>query len=69
GLWALAFDPNAPGTTDTGALYFTAGPNMGNDGIFGKIDAVPEPGTWALAVLGVLGAMSFRRAVKREGQR
>ena len=69
GLWALAFDPNAPGTTDTGALYFTAGPNMGNDGIFGKIDAVPEPGTWALAILGVLGAMSFRRAVKREGQR
>ena len=40
---------------DPNELYFTAGPNQGNDGLFGKIDAVPEPAAWSLAVLGLLG--------------
>jgi uncharacterized protein (TIGR03118 family) len=58
GLWSLAFDlPNgAPGALNPNELYFTAGPNGGNDGLFGDIVAdTPEPSTWAMAGLGVLG--------------
>lgn len=58
GLWSLAFDlPNgAPGALNPNELYFTAGPNGGNDGLFGAIVAdTPEPSTWAMAGLGVLG--------------
>jgi uncharacterized protein (TIGR03118 family) len=60
GLWALAFDPGAPGSADPNALYFTAGLNLGNDGLFGKIDPVPEPGAWSLAALGLLGLSALR---------
>lgn len=56
GLWSLTFDPLAPGgASDPNALYFTAGLNMGNDGLFGKLDPVPEPGSWGLAALALLG--------------
>lgn len=58
GLWALTFDA-AQG--DAQGLYFTAGINQGADGIFGKIDAVPEPAAWSLAVLGLLGLGTLRR--------
>ncbi len=61
GLWAIAFDPGAPGTTDAKALYFTAGLNQGADGLFGKIDAVPEPAAWSLVILGVVGLAVVRR--------
>jgi uncharacterized protein (TIGR03118 family) len=63
GLWSLAFDPGAPGSTDINALYFTAGINQGDDGLFGKIDAVPEPAVSSLAILGLLGisALRYRR--------
>lgn len=60
GLWSLAFDlPNgAPGALNPNALYFTAGPNGGNDGLFGSITAdTPEPATWALAGLGLLSLL------------
>jgi uncharacterized protein (TIGR03118 family) len=41
GLWSLAFDPGAPGSTDVDALFFTAGINQGNDGLFSKITNAP----------------------------
>jgi len=63
GLWSLAFDPHAPGSTDPDALYFTAGINGGVDGLFGKIDAVPEPALGYLAGFGllVLGVVGHRQ--------
>jgi uncharacterized protein (TIGR03118 family) len=63
GLWSLAFDPGAPGSNDMNALYFTAGINQGSDGLFGKIEAVPEPAVSSLAILGLLGigALRYRR--------
>jgi uncharacterized protein (TIGR03118 family) len=44
GLWALAFGDGIPNSDPTGlpdnALFFTAGPNMGNDGVFGTLTPV-----------------------------
>ena len=40
GLWALGFGSNGPSGSAI-ELYFTAGPNDENDGLFGKI--VPDP--------------------------
>ncbi|HZQ52727.1 MAG TPA: TIGR03118 family protein [Bryobacteraceae bacterium] len=66
GLWALAFDlPNgAPGALNPNELFFTAGPNGGNDGLFGAIESTPEPAAWGLAALGILGlfVLKCRRA-------
>jgi uncharacterized protein (TIGR03118 family) len=61
GLWALA---TRTGTGfDTSAVYFTAGINNEMDGVFGKINAAPEPLSAALSGLGVLvlGAIAARR--------
>ncbi len=60
GLWALAFDPGAPSSQNTSALYFTAGPNQGADGLFGAIDPIPEPGSWMLVPLGLIGLLALR---------
>ncbi len=68
GLWSLAFDlPNgAPGALNPNELYFTAGPNGGNDGLFGAIVSdTPEPSTWAMAGLGVL-ALCWTRLRRRK---
>lgn len=62
GLWTITFDPGAPASTDPTGLYFTAGINQGNDGLFGKIDAaVPEPAALFLVLIGVLGLGVLRR--------
>jgi uncharacterized protein (TIGR03118 family) len=63
GLWSLAFDPGAPGSTNPNGLDFTAGINQGQDGLFGRIDAVPEPAVSILALLGLAGisALRYRR--------
>jgi uncharacterized protein (TIGR03118 family) len=37
GLWALVFG-NGSNNAATTSLYFTAGPNMESEGIFGKFD-------------------------------
>jgi uncharacterized protein (TIGR03118 family) len=39
GLWALSFAGDATKNGAPNELYFTAGPNDENDGLFGKIDA------------------------------
>jgi uncharacterized protein (TIGR03118 family) len=57
GLWALM---NGNGTnSDSNGIYFTAGLNGEQDGLFGVIHAVPEPSTWAMMLLG-FGAIGFR---------
>jgi len=44
GLWALAFGSGVPNSDPTGlpdnALFFTAGPNKGHDGLFGTLTPV-----------------------------
>jgi len=37
GLWALSFPPSTATTVDPHRLYFTAGPNDENDGLFGYL--------------------------------
>jgi uncharacterized protein (TIGR03118 family) len=45
GLWALAFGDGVatsdPSDVPDNALFFTAGPNFGNDGLFGTLTPVP----------------------------
>lgn len=54
GIWGLTFG-NGVMLGDANALYFTAGPDEERDGIFGRLNVVPEPGT-----LGILaGAIGF----------
>jgi len=47
GLWGLRFGNGGNGG-NVNSLYFTAGPNDEAGGVFGRLDAVPEPATWAL---------------------
>ncbi len=62
GLWAIFFG-NGSQSTSTNALYFAAGINRGNDGLFGDVTAAPEPNTFALMVGSALlvGAWRLRR--------
>lgn len=63
GLWALAFGSGGNGS-DPNALYFTAGGENEDIGVFGRINAVPEPGVALLALTLVgLGAAMRRRQV------
>jgi uncharacterized protein (TIGR03118 family) len=41
GLWALVFG-NGTNNASTSSLYFTAGPNMESEGIFGKFDVTTK---------------------------
>ncbi len=68
GLWALGFGNGGSGG-QTNELFFTAGPNDGANGLFGKIvsassSSVPEPATLALFGLGLagIGFQRWRRA-------
>ena len=55
-LWALDF--RTGGTNDNlNALYFTAGLNNQQDGLFGKLAPTPEPGTITL-LLAAMGSVS-----------
>jgi len=56
GLWALDFGNSS---ANPNALYFTAGINMGNDGLFGDIQATPEPTSVSLIALGILGLLGY----------
>ncbi len=53
GLWGLKFgNGGAAGPTTT--LFFTAGPDGEQHGLFGELTPVPEPATWVLSGLSLL---------------
>jgi uncharacterized protein (TIGR03118 family) len=65
-LWALDFrTPGAAGSVGD-ALYFDAGINRQQDGLFGYIQPVPEPSVYGMAALGVslTAALLLRRRRK-----
>jgi uncharacterized protein (TIGR03118 family) len=53
GLWALAFRTGGP-AVDPNALYFTAGIQGEEHGLFASLTAVPEPGTLGLFATGLM---------------
>jgi uncharacterized protein (TIGR03118 family) len=67
GLWAIS-----PGNDGMGGsshlLYFAAGPNDENNGLFGVLAPIPEPSGYAmmLAGLGVVLVMMRRRTLSGE---
>jgi uncharacterized protein (TIGR03118 family) len=61
GIWGLQFG-NGVSLGEANRLYFAAGPEDETAGLFGHLAAVPEPGTYAMWALGVLGlAIGVRR--------
>ncbi len=62
GLWSL-MNGNGGAGGHLGTVYFTAGLNDEQDGLFGSIASVPEPSTWAMMLLGfgAIGLMTRRR--------
>ncbi len=62
GLWALTFGNGGRGGK-VDSLYLTAGLNDEADGLFARVDPVPEPATFGLLAAGatVLGAWRRRR--------
>ena len=73
-LWTIAFREPGSGF-DPNALYFVAGINDEENGLFGKIQAVPEPATaltsvFALSTFALLGFERMRgRSFFRDGPR
>jgi uncharacterized protein (TIGR03118 family) len=62
GLWALAFGNGVTGQANT--LYFTSGVNDQEDGLFGSITAVPEPGSIVMLILGI-GSLGLFQLLRR----
>jgi hypothetical protein len=63
GIWGLTFG-NGKSLGELNDLYFSAAPNDGsNDGLFGKLEAVPEP-DFVLALLAISG-MTFLSRQRR----
>ena len=64
GLWGLTFGNGANGGLKN-ALYFAAGIEGEQHGLFGRLQAAPEPGTYAmLAASALTGVMLLRRRRK-----
>jgi hypothetical protein len=53
----------AAGPTST--LFFTAGPDDEQHGMFGELNAVPEPATWMLLGFGLM-AVALLRAYRTQ---
>lgn len=64
-LWEIAFRTGGVGN-DPAALYFTAGIGEELHGLFGRLNAVLEPKTWALMVAG-FSAIGFSLRRQRLG--
>ncbi len=68
GLWALSFGNGGNGG-DKNKLYFTAGPNGENNGLFGNLQPTPEPGTYALLMGScTMVGMLARRRINRNSR-
>jgi uncharacterized protein (TIGR03118 family) len=63
GLWGLIFGNGGSGG-DPNILYFTAGPDEGQHGLFGSLAPVPIPGAVWLLGSGLLGLAGWRRLRK-----
>jgi uncharacterized protein (TIGR03118 family) len=64
GLWGLTFGNGGNGGL-AGSLYLTAGLNMEMDGLFARIDAVPEPATLSLIGGGLILVALLQRKPRR----
>jgi len=60
GLWGLRVGNGGNGG-DPNTVYFSAGPNGEADGLFGSLNFVPEPGTWALITIGAVLLFARRK--------
>jgi uncharacterized protein (TIGR03118 family) len=58
GLWNIGFGNGANGGF-ANSLYFTAGINGEADGLFGNLNATPEPGTLTLLATGLTGLIGY----------
>jgi uncharacterized protein (TIGR03118 family) len=64
GLWSLTFGGGGnDGNPDT--LFITDGLNGETDGLLASITAVPEPSTWAMALIGFGGLALFAARRRR----
>jgi uncharacterized protein (TIGR03118 family) len=64
GLWEIVFGNGANGGVRN-QLYFTAGIQDEQHGLFGSLQAVPEPGVWALLSAAGMVTLSLQRRRKR----
>ena len=58
GLWAIDFGNSS---ANPNGLYFNVGLNGGQDGLFGVITATPEPASFGLTALALVGLAGFAR--------
>ena len=68
GLWGLQFGNGAAGG-DANKLYFAAGIDDERHGLFGSFTPVPEPSTYALAGIALLGIRLALRQRRRQSDK